>query len=133
VPQGDSDALAEAFRHLATSPVEREELGARARERAARHFPVERMVEETRQLYDEILAEHHAARPTESWFSQPARLRCAKRAECRSNGAGRVPRAESDQKRYGSGVCQGPNGMNEILGRSYREIETGEHGVPVTT
>ncbi len=57
VPRGDSDALAEAFRRLGTSPAEREGLGAQARERAARHFPVERMVEQTRQLYDEVLAE----------------------------------------------------------------------------
>jgi glycosyltransferase involved in cell wall biosynthesis len=62
VPRGDSDALAEAFRRLGTRPLEREELGAQARERAARHFPVERMVEETRQLYDEVLAEHRAVR-----------------------------------------------------------------------
>jgi glycosyltransferase involved in cell wall biosynthesis len=57
VSRGDSDALADAFRRLATSAVEREALGAQARERAARHFPVARMVEETRQLYDEVLAE----------------------------------------------------------------------------
>jgi glycosyltransferase involved in cell wall biosynthesis len=64
VPRGDSNALAEAFRRLGTSPAEREELGAQARERASCHFPVERMVEETRQLYDEVLAEHRAPRRT---------------------------------------------------------------------
>ena len=57
MPQGDVDALAEAFRRLATSLEERAELGAKARERAGRLFGAERMVEETRRLYDEVLEE----------------------------------------------------------------------------
>ncbi len=54
VQRGDVAGFRDAFRRLLDSG-ERLRLGARARERATRHFSVEEMVRRTKDLYDEVL------------------------------------------------------------------------------
>jgi glycosyltransferase involved in cell wall biosynthesis len=62
-PAGDAAALAALLRELWTSPTLRHELGERARARVAERYPSERLVEEHRRLYAELLAGRpHAAR-----------------------------------------------------------------------
>ncbi len=55
VPVGDEDALAEALRKLAEDEGLRKRLGAQAFERAHREFTIERMVDETIALYEELV------------------------------------------------------------------------------
>lgn len=54
VPPGDVGRLAEALRTLVTDDALRERLGAQARERARAEFSIERMVDETIAVYDEL-------------------------------------------------------------------------------
>jgi glycosyltransferase involved in cell wall biosynthesis len=55
VPPSDSAALAKAIERLIADPVERRVLGERARETIARVFTVERSIQETVELYREVL------------------------------------------------------------------------------
>jgi glycosyltransferase involved in cell wall biosynthesis len=55
VPFGDVDGFARAFRRLAADPAARAELGRLARERAATHYSLEGMLDQTRQLYEGAL------------------------------------------------------------------------------
>jgi glycosyltransferase involved in cell wall biosynthesis len=55
VPYGDVGGLAEAIARLAGEPKLREELGGAARRRFLERFTAERMVEETRRVYDAAL------------------------------------------------------------------------------
>jgi glycosyltransferase involved in cell wall biosynthesis len=55
VPFGDIDGFAQAYRRLAADPAARAELGRLARERAATHYSLQGMLDQTRQLYDEAL------------------------------------------------------------------------------
>jgi glycosyltransferase involved in cell wall biosynthesis len=66
VPYGDEAALAAALRRLAENGDERLALGERARERVATLFAAEAMIESTRAVYDEVLAERRANRPRAS-------------------------------------------------------------------
>jgi rhamnosyl/mannosyltransferase len=56
VPPGDADALASALRRLLLDDGLRERMGLRARERVLSEFTVERMVDSTLAVYDEVLA-----------------------------------------------------------------------------
>jgi glycosyltransferase involved in cell wall biosynthesis len=56
VPYGDEDAVAAGMQRLA-DVEERTRLGARARRRAAELFSAAQMIEETRAVYDAVLAE----------------------------------------------------------------------------
>jgi glycosyltransferase involved in cell wall biosynthesis len=55
VPFGDVDAFAQALRRLAVDPAARADLGRLARERAAAHYSLEAMLDQTRRLYEEVL------------------------------------------------------------------------------
>jgi glycosyltransferase involved in cell wall biosynthesis len=54
VRAGDVAGFTEAFARLAGDPSERERLGTAARERVAGRFAAERMIAETRAVYDEV-------------------------------------------------------------------------------
>lgn len=54
VRAGDVDGFSDAFARLAADPAERERLGTLARERAATRFAAERMIAETRAVYDQV-------------------------------------------------------------------------------
>lgn len=56
VAPGDADALASALRRLLLDDGLRERMGIRARERVLSEFTVERMVDSTLAVYDEVLA-----------------------------------------------------------------------------
>lgn len=62
VPVGDSGALAVALQRLLIDDATREKFGQQARERALRDFTVERMVENTRAVYDEAIGIHASRR-----------------------------------------------------------------------
>jgi glycosyltransferase involved in cell wall biosynthesis len=57
VPPRDSYALANAIRSLAASPEMRQAMGKAARQKFEREFTIERMVRETAEIYDELLAD----------------------------------------------------------------------------
>jgi glycosyltransferase involved in cell wall biosynthesis len=57
VPPGDPTALVQAIVHLLDDPDLRQQMGQAGRERVLQHFTVERMVERTQDLYEELLAE----------------------------------------------------------------------------
>jgi glycosyltransferase involved in cell wall biosynthesis len=57
VPPRDPDALAQAITRLLHDPDLRLQMGQAGRERVASHFTVARMVEQTEQLYEQLLAE----------------------------------------------------------------------------
>lgn len=57
VPYADRTALVAALRRLGSDASERAELGGRARRRVSTTFDAAQMVERTRALYDEVLAE----------------------------------------------------------------------------
>jgi glycosyltransferase involved in cell wall biosynthesis len=59
VPYSNEPALADAFRLLAGDSAERARLGERARGRVAASFNAADMIERTRALYDEVLAERN--------------------------------------------------------------------------
>lgn len=61
VPPGDPEALARAICVLLEDPQWRAAMGARGRLRLDRFFTVERMVEETARVYQDILREAHSA------------------------------------------------------------------------
>lgn len=56
VPPGDSGALAEAILTLLRDPARAQAMGWAGRDRAIKAFGLDRMVTETQQLYDELLA-----------------------------------------------------------------------------
>jgi glycosyltransferase involved in cell wall biosynthesis len=56
VPAGDVRALAAAFARLAADPAERARLGALAAVRVAERFGAERMIAETRAVYERVLS-----------------------------------------------------------------------------
>ncbi|HET9886595.1 MAG TPA: glycosyltransferase [bacterium] len=70
VPPGDHDALAEAVLRLARNREERERMGQEGLRRVERNFTVERMVEDTLALYDELLGDAQARdqEPAEALF-----------------------------------------------------------------
>ena len=55
VPAGDVAALADALRRLCSDATLRDRLGSQARERAWRDFTIERMVNDTVRIYDDLL------------------------------------------------------------------------------
>jgi glycosyltransferase involved in cell wall biosynthesis len=55
VPPGDTEALVEALASLITDDSLREEMGRRGREIAVQEFSVERVVEQTMDVYRELL------------------------------------------------------------------------------
>ena len=57
VPPRDPDALAEAITRLLRDPDLRRKMGRAGRERVQQHFSVERMVQQTQSLYEQLLAE----------------------------------------------------------------------------
>ena len=60
VPTFDHDALAEALsRMLGATADERRDMGARGRAHVAATFSVERILEETVRLYDDLLVNSH--------------------------------------------------------------------------
>jgi glycosyltransferase involved in cell wall biosynthesis/GT2 family glycosyltransferase len=60
VPPGDGDALGEAILDLARNREKRERMGREGLRRVEREFTVERMVEDTLALYDEVLGDVQA-------------------------------------------------------------------------
>jgi glycosyltransferase involved in cell wall biosynthesis len=56
VPPQDPDALAKAIIALLTDRDKAQRMGLAARERVLAHFTLERMLEETEQLYQQLLA-----------------------------------------------------------------------------
>jgi len=56
VPYGDEDATAAALRRLASDPVERSALGARAGQRVTALFSADDMIARTRAVYDDVVA-----------------------------------------------------------------------------
>jgi glycosyltransferase involved in cell wall biosynthesis len=57
IPTGDSDALQRRIRELAVDPSLRERMGEAGRGKARERFSAETMVEQTRSLYDSLLAD----------------------------------------------------------------------------
>ena len=57
VPPRDPTSLAQAITHLLDDPDLRQQMGQVGRERVIEHFSVERMVERTQNLYEQLLAE----------------------------------------------------------------------------
>ena len=57
VPVGDPAALGEAISDLLEKPQKRENLGQAGRLRVKQHFSVEKMVQKTEQLYEQLLLE----------------------------------------------------------------------------
>jgi glycosyltransferase involved in cell wall biosynthesis len=64
VPPKDSEALAEALREIITRPTRREEMGKRGRELVKEEFSLERVVNDTMAVYDEVLATRQQASAT---------------------------------------------------------------------
>jgi len=62
VPPGDAVALAEALQSLAKNRAEREEMGQRAKMRAAAVFSPDVLARQTAQLYQHVLQSWHAER-----------------------------------------------------------------------
>jgi rhamnosyl/mannosyltransferase len=62
VEPGDAGALARALQKLVTDDELRERLGRQARQRALKEFTIERMTDQTIEVYDEALAMHGGAR-----------------------------------------------------------------------
>jgi L-malate glycosyltransferase len=57
VPVGDVDSIARSINELLTDPAERARLGANGQQAARQRFGLERMVEETVRLYEEVVRE----------------------------------------------------------------------------
>jgi glycosyltransferase involved in cell wall biosynthesis len=57
VPVGDVEAIAKSTNELLTDPSERARLGANAQQTARQRFGLERMVEETVRVYEEVVGE----------------------------------------------------------------------------
>jgi glycosyltransferase involved in cell wall biosynthesis len=57
VPPRDPTSLAQAITRLLDDPDLRRRMGQAGRERVIEHFSVERMVERTQNLYEQLLAE----------------------------------------------------------------------------
>ena len=57
VPVGDVDAIAKSTSELLNDPAERARLGASAQQKARQRFGLERMVDETVKLYEEVIGE----------------------------------------------------------------------------
>jgi sugar transferase (PEP-CTERM/EpsH1 system associated) len=57
VPKSDPDSLADVITLLLESPEARESMGRAGRQRVQQHFSVEKMVQKTEQLYEELLME----------------------------------------------------------------------------
>ena len=55
VPPKNVDALKRAMIYLLTNPEERVKMGKRGRERLIKEFSVEKMVERTKKLYNDLL------------------------------------------------------------------------------
>ena len=55
VPPRDPDGLAQAITRLLRDPDLRRKMGQAGRERVERHFDVERMVQATEALYEELV------------------------------------------------------------------------------
>ena len=62
VPPSDAPALARALQKLVTDEELRERLGRQARERALKEFTIERMIDQTIEVYVEAIAVHDGAR-----------------------------------------------------------------------
>ena len=60
VPPGDPTSLAKALARVLTDPAEHARLSEAARRRVAEEFHVDRMVEQTLEVYEEALRERHA-------------------------------------------------------------------------
>jgi len=58
IPPGDAGAMAEAMAALLRDPARREALGAAARERVVREFPLERMVNGYERAFTELIRAH---------------------------------------------------------------------------
>ncbi len=56
VPAWDDDMLARALHEMLTRPEDLERMGKAGRERAARHFTVDRMVAETAMVYESVVS-----------------------------------------------------------------------------
>jgi glycosyltransferase involved in cell wall biosynthesis len=56
VPPQDAAALSKALLKLASNPALRQQMGASGQKRCRKYFSVERMIQETRSLYAEVLA-----------------------------------------------------------------------------
>jgi len=57
VPPRDADALTQAITRLLRDPDLRRQMGRAGRERVERRFSVERMVQQTEALYEELVGE----------------------------------------------------------------------------
>jgi glycosyltransferase involved in cell wall biosynthesis len=62
VPPGDAPALARALQKLVTDDELRERLGRQARQRALKEFTIERMIDQTIDVYEEAMAMHGGSR-----------------------------------------------------------------------
>jgi glycosyltransferase involved in cell wall biosynthesis len=63
VPVGDVDAIARSIGELMSDPAERARLGANAQQSARQNFGLERMVDETVKVYEEVTRESVTAVP----------------------------------------------------------------------
>ena len=54
-PIKDAEALAEAIKRLLYNPVERQQMGARGRERAEKEFNQEIIIQQTLDVYREMI------------------------------------------------------------------------------
>jgi glycosyltransferase involved in cell wall biosynthesis len=66
IPPGDPEALADAVVQLFEDPGRREAMSLAARKRHATHFTLERMVEETVQVYESVLSGPGSTPPRQS-------------------------------------------------------------------
>jgi len=71
VPPRDPQALAQAIHALLVDPERRNKMGQAGRDRVRHHFTVERMVEKTESLYEQLLAEKLNVRYTKEAGWQP--------------------------------------------------------------
>ena len=55
VPPDDPEALAESILELASDPAARAAMAQQARTRAKRHFDYDRMINETRSVYEHVI------------------------------------------------------------------------------